>query len=97
MATVPANRSPLGVQVECHAGYRGEEAPRRFFLGGSAIDVTDVTDRWLAPDHRYFKVRDGRGDSYILRHEVASGCWELTAFTKGAPAEIKHASERPAR
>jgi uncharacterized protein with PIN domain len=49
--------------VECYAGYRGEEMPRRFGFAGAKIEIAEVVDRWLAPDHRYFKVRDGDGDS----------------------------------
>jgi hypothetical protein len=75
---------PLTVDVECYAGYRGEETPRRFGLAGDTIEIADVVDRWLAPDHRYFKVRDGDGALYILRHDVASERWELTFFRRRA-------------
>jgi hypothetical protein len=44
--------------------------------------VIDVLDRWLAPDHRYFKVDGDDGCRYILRHDVASGGWELTMFER---------------
>ena len=44
------------IRVECYAGHRGEETPRRFFLGARPVEVVDVIDRWLAPDHRYFRV-----------------------------------------
>jgi hypothetical protein len=73
---------PLEVDVECHAGYRGEETPRRFGLAGARIEIAEVVDRWLAPDYRYFKVRDGDGDVYILRNDVASERWELTFFRR---------------
>jgi hypothetical protein len=73
---------PLEVDVECYAGHRGEQTPRRFRLAGGAIEVADVVDQWLSPDHRYFKVRDRQGDVYILRHDVASQRWELTFFRR---------------
>lgn len=73
---------PLTVSVECYAGYRGEETPVRFRLGDRLIEVDDVLDRWLAPDHRYFKVRTGEGIC-ILRNDVRSGGWELTMFDRG--------------
>ncbi len=69
-----------GIRVECYAGYKGEETPRRFFLGERAVDVADVLDRWLAPDHRYFKLKGSDGATYILRHDAASGHWELVMF-----------------
>jgi len=68
------------LRVECYAGYRGEETPRRFYLGARRIEVVEVLDRWLAPDHRYFKVRGDDGDLYILRQEVTGGNWELSLF-----------------
>jgi hypothetical protein len=68
------------VSVECHAGYRGEEAPVRFRFGDRVIEIVEVIDRWLAPDHRYFKVRTGEG-TYILRHDTTSEEWELVSFT----------------
>jgi len=70
------------VAVECHAGHRGEETPRRFRLGERAVEIAEVIDRWLAPDHRYFKVRDAEGDIYILRHDVIGHQWELTMFRR---------------
>jgi len=66
------------VDVECYAGYRGEETPRRFRLGERQIEIAEVVDSWLAPDHRYFKVQDTEGDTYILRNDVAGDRWELT-------------------
>jgi hypothetical protein len=39
--------------------------------------VAEVLDRWLAPDHRYFKVRASDGGVYLLRHDVESQRWEL--------------------
>lgn len=74
--------SDLAIRVECYSGYRGEETPQRFHLGSRAVDVVEVLDRWLAPDHRYFKVRGADGNIYILRHDVASESWELTMFQR---------------
>lgn len=74
-----STKAPSPVRVECRAGYRGEQTPRRFFVGRRAIDVDEVADAWLAPDHRYFKVR-ASGDTFILRHDVAGDRWELTLY-----------------
>ena len=72
----------LGIRVECYAGHRGEETPRRFFLGTRAVEVVDVMDRWLAPAYRYFKVRGDDDAVYILRHDVTMDRWELTMFDR---------------
>jgi hypothetical protein len=49
-------------------------------LGDRRIDVAEVLDAWLAPDHRYFKLRGTDGDTYLVRHDERSGSWELTMF-----------------
>ena len=72
--------SVWNIQVTCYTGYRGEETPRRFYLGKRLVEVTEVVDRWLAPDHRYFKLRCKAGDLYILRHDSRIDRWELTLF-----------------
>ena len=72
----------LPVRVICYAGYRDEETPRYFYLGDRRVEVTEVLDCWLAPEHRYFKVCDNNADLYILRHDMVGDRWELTMFAK---------------
>lgn len=73
----------MKLHVECYAGYRGEQEPRVFALGERRLEVRSIIDRWLAPDHRYFKVAASDGDTYVLRHDEPSGVWTLGAFRKG--------------
>ncbi len=73
----------IDIRVACYAGYRGEETPQRFFLQDRPIEVVRVIDRWLAPDHRYFKIRGDDDATYILRHDIASGQWELILYERG--------------
>ena len=87
---MPDNR--LGIRVECYAGYRGEETPRRLFIGERQIDVVEVLDRWLAPTHRYFKLRGNDGGVYIVRHDNAADRWELTLFDSGRTADTRLSS-----
>lgn len=68
----------MSIRVECYAGYRGEQEPRAFVFEGQRVEIADVIDRWLAPDHRYFKVKDANGRLYILRHDTESGEWAIT-------------------
>ena len=71
---------PLEVIVECYSGYRGEETPRRFWMGQRTVEVQEVLDRWLSPDHRYFKLIGDDKGLYILRHDTILHIWELTFF-----------------
>ena len=66
------------VDVDCYAGHRGEETPRRFRIGDRRVEIRMVVEQWRTPDHRYFKVKTAVGENYTLRYEVKSGVWELT-------------------
>ena len=70
------------LRVECYAGHRGEETPRVIHIDDRRVAVEDVLDAWLAPDHRYFKVRGDDGDIYIIRHNPLADYWELTMFKR---------------
>ena len=74
--------SALQIQVDCYAGYRGEETPRRILMDRRSIGVEAVLDRWLAPDHRYFKLRGDDQAVYIIRYDVDSAGWELVFYTQ---------------
>jgi hypothetical protein len=67
------------VRVECYAGYRGEETPRRFRLAGGWLEVEKVVDRWREPDHRYFKVHAADSNAYVLRQYTESERWDLVS------------------
>jgi hypothetical protein len=71
---------PLSLRVECYAGHRGEQTPRTLILGDRRIAIAEVLDAWLAPDHRYFKLKGSDGDTYLVRHDERSDTWELTMF-----------------
>lgn len=77
------------IHVECYAGYRGEEVPRRFYLGDELVEVCSVLDRWLSPEHRYFKCLGADHATYILRHDVGVDRWELTLYQRGDLAEVR--------
>ena len=84
--------SETRLRVECHAGYKGDESPARFYLGERLIEVEDILDRWLDPDHRYFKVKGNDGGIYILRQDAVSDTWELTLFNSGTRSETRLSS-----
>lgn len=75
---------PIELTVECYAGHRGEQEPRRVHFSDRVIEVQEVLDRWLAPDHRYFRLRGDDGAVYILRHDERRQLWELTFFDSRA-------------
>jgi len=82
----------VAVRVECYAGYRAEESPRRFFIGKREIKVTEIIDRWLDPAYSHFKVRGDDGGIYILRYGQDSDSWEMILFNSGTRDETRLSS-----
>ncbi len=76
----------LEIRVACYAGYRGEEEPRSLWFDDRKVEVAEILDRWLAPDHRYFKLLGDDGYTYIVRHDTQTGRWELTLFDRVNPS-----------
>ena len=72
--------SIIRIEVDCYAGYRGEETPRIIWFESRKIEVKKVLDRWLDPDHRYFKIRGDDEGIYIIRHDTNTGIWGLTFY-----------------
>ena len=70
----------IALKVDCYAGYRGEQEPRVLEMGGNTIVVESIQDRWLSPDHRYFKIVDREACVYIIRHDVNTQIWELVYY-----------------
>jgi len=76
------------IRVECYAGYRGEETPRRFWMGNTKVEVAEVLDRWLTPDQRYFKILGDDRSIYIICLVLETWSWELTFYRKsGEPSQ----------
>jgi hypothetical protein len=75
----------MRVEVECYAGYRAEETPRALRFGDRRVRVVEVLDRWLGPDHRYFKVRGENGGLYLVRYDCGRDEWELTLYASSGP------------
>ena len=72
------------ILVECYAGYKGDEAPRRFSMRGKEYAVREVIARWYErgrdpkdPQREFFRVADADKREYVLRHTVTSDTWEL--------------------
>jgi len=85
----------MKIQVDCYAGYRGEETPRRIRMADNKIDVREIVDRWLSPDHRYFKVIGSDDATYIIRHNPLEWQWELVFYqsAEGISREIGECGE----
>jgi hypothetical protein len=87
----------MNIRVDCYSGYRGDETPRVVWIGDNRIAVCEVIDRWIAPDHRYFKFRGEDGGIYIIRHDTESLAWELAFFQSAESIPGPPAAEPRAR
>ena len=79
--------SDRNLVVHCYSGYRGQETPRSFQVGGERIEISRVVGRWRTPEHRVFEVLDERGKRHLLRHHAGSDRWELTRSGESFPSE----------
>jgi len=72
----------MNIEVDCYAGYKGDEKPVRFRLQEHEYAVNGWLDRWYGPEHEFFKVLASDGNMYILRHQtsIPDGGWELVSY-----------------
>ena len=63
------------MRIEFYSGSTVEEEPRVLWIEGRRVEVTEVLERALAPNHRLFRVRGDDGRVYTLREE--SGAWTV--------------------
>lgn len=74
----------ISVKVECYAGYKADEYPKRFWWDSIQFDVTEILDRWYqganSPDFQpahYYKIRTKSNKTFILKQELNNGKWYL--------------------
>lgn len=72
----------MKIEVDCEPDKLQEPMPHRLRFDNRSVEIVDILDRWLAADHGYFKVRGEDNATYILRHDVGSGSWELVMFVR---------------
>jgi len=72
----------IPIQVECYAGTKADETPRRFIREEQPVEVEEVLDRWHQVESKpgwpradYFKVRGADGHEYLLKHDLEADEW----------------------
>lgn len=74
--------NPFQIYVHCYSGYKADEKPTSIIIKDKSIEVIEVLDMWLAPDHRYFKILGSDNSIYIIRNDTHKDLWELTFYQK---------------
>ena len=69
----------MRVDVECYAGFKADERPIRFTVGGRDYTVEQLLDKWYGPSETWFKVLANDGGLYILKLKGESE-WTLESF-----------------
>jgi hypothetical protein len=77
---------PFAIKVDCQPGQGGEPTPHTLHFGLATVAVKDLLDSWPGRDHHYFKLLGEDGATYIVRHDLPSGLWELAFYDRGGPA-----------
>jgi hypothetical protein len=82
------------IKVECYAGYKAGEYPRRFYLDDFCFEIKEILDRWYQEENSngfrkaiYFKVKASDNKIYILKNETDTGNWYL--WIKGEYLSLK--------
>ncbi len=72
------------IRVECYAGHKADETPRRFEWEEHWIEIAEVLDRWYQgagdpewPIADYFKLLGADGHEYLLKHDRDTDQWHL--------------------
>jgi hypothetical protein len=73
----------IPIEVECYAGVKANETPRRFIWEERMIEVREVLDRWYQVESKpewpradYFKVQSADTE-YLLKHDLETDEWFL--------------------
>jgi len=76
----------IPIEVQCYAGHKADETPRRFRYEGGWIEVVAVQDRWYQSDRDsewpiadYFKILGSDGHRYLLKRDREADAWYLVA------------------
>jgi hypothetical protein len=69
------------IRVMAYSGYRGEETPRAFMLGGKRIEVVEIQETWIEEGigdratKRFFKVKGSDGGIHKIFYDEKTAQW----------------------
>jgi hypothetical protein len=69
------------VCVMAYSGYRGEETPKAFMLGGKRIEVVEIQKRWIEEatgdraTKRFFEVKGSDGGIHKIFYDEKTAEW----------------------
>lgn len=72
------------IEVSCYSGSIYAERPQSFSWGGVTFLVKEITDEWIEPGERYFRVRTGDNKSFQLCYNETNDKWSIIELAGGA-------------
>ena len=69
------------IEVMAYSGYRGEETPREFVLGGRRIEVVEIQERSIEQGigdratKRFFRLKGSDGGVYKIFYDEKTTEW----------------------
>ncbi len=72
----------MALRVECSVAPGGEAEPLAVWFGSRRVGVRAIVDRWFAPHRRWYRIDADDEQLYVLRHDEATGEWDLAALTR---------------
>ena len=76
------------IQVQCYAGYKGDQRPLRIRLQDGFHEIAEIEDRWYSPGETFFRIRLANGDRYVLCRQEAQDVWTIQAFRSGGTQAV---------
>ena len=71
------DQEPQKIVVTAYSGYKANERPFSFVLGGQRLDVKTIIDRWYGQEHDYFKVLADDARVYLIKRHRDLDIWFL--------------------
>ena len=65
------------IEVVAYSGYKANERPVYFLLEDRKKEIIEISNRWIGPDHDYFRVIADDGLQYQLKWDRSLGIWFL--------------------
>jgi hypothetical protein len=69
------------IRVIAYSGYKGEETPRAFMLGGRRIEVVEIQESWIEEGigdrttKRFFRVKGSDGEIHKIFYDEKAAEW----------------------
>lgn len=74
---MPSDSNETKIEVVAYSGYKANERPLCFVIGGQTREIREIAGQWIGPDHDYFRVIADDGLLYLLKWNRSLDRWFL--------------------